>query len=73
MTLYHVVGCACERSVTRPVIGITYLQSAQAKALGIDDGVLVLDVPGERLSDVPSTTISSATLYMETHRWHASK
>jgi S1-C subfamily serine protease len=31
--------------VIRPVLGISYLQSKQAKALGINRGVLVLDVP----------------------------
>jgi S1-C subfamily serine protease len=31
--------------VVRPLIGITYLESSQAKALGIEKGVLVLDVP----------------------------
>ena len=31
--------------VVRPLIGITYLESSQARALGIDKGVLVLDVP----------------------------
>jgi len=31
--------------VVRPLIGITYLESSQAKALGIANGVLVLDVP----------------------------
>lgn len=31
--------------VVRPVIGISYLQSKQARALGISRGVLVLDVP----------------------------
>jgi S1-C subfamily serine protease len=31
--------------VTRPVMGITYLQSSQARTLGITKGVLVLDVP----------------------------
>ncbi|GAB5033989.1 serine-type peptidase [Nannochloropsis oceanica] len=31
--------------VVRPLIGITYLDSSQARALGIDKGVLVLDVP----------------------------
>eukprot|EP00968_Pinguiococcus_pyrenoidosus_P002370 scaffold131_cov381-Pinguiococcus_pyrenoidosus.AAC.4 len=31
--------------VIRPIIGITYLESSQARALGIDSGVLVLDVP----------------------------
>jgi S1-C subfamily serine protease len=35
-------------SVKRPIIGITYLQSAQAKALGIKEGVLVLDVPSKQ-------------------------
>jgi len=31
--------------IIRPVIGISYLESSQARALGIDRGVLVLDVP----------------------------
>lgn len=31
--------------VVRPLIGITYLESSQARALGIEKGVLVLDVP----------------------------
>jgi len=33
--------------VIRPIIGITYLQSKQAQALGISKGVLVLDVPAD--------------------------
>jgi S1-C subfamily serine protease len=31
--------------VVRPALGISYLQSKQAKALGINRGILVLDVP----------------------------
>lgn len=31
--------------IIRPVIGISYLESSQARALGIETGVLVLDVP----------------------------
>lgn len=31
--------------IVRPVIGISYLESSQAKALGVQKGVLVLDVP----------------------------
>lgn len=31
--------------VVRPVIGISYLESLQSKALGVEKGVLVLDVP----------------------------
>ncbi len=31
--------------VVRPILGISYLESKQARALGIDRGVLVLDVP----------------------------
>ncbi|CDF32677.1 unnamed protein product [Chondrus crispus] len=31
--------------IVRPVIGISYLESSQARALGIEKGVLVLDVP----------------------------
>lgn len=34
-----------DRRVVRPILGITYLESKQAKALGINKGVLVLDVP----------------------------
>mmetsp|Transcript_14803 Transcript_14803/g.40905 ORF Transcript_14803/g.40905 Transcript_14803/m.40905 type:complete len:167 (+) Transcript_14803:1212-1712(+) len=33
--------------VVRPVLGISYLESRQAKALGIQNGVLVLDVPAD--------------------------
>ena len=31
--------------IVRPVLGITYLESKQAKTLGIDKGVLCLNVP----------------------------
>mmetsp|Transcript_4953 Transcript_4953/g.8596 ORF Transcript_4953/g.8596 Transcript_4953/m.8596 type:complete len:448 (-) Transcript_4953:30-1373(-) len=31
--------------IVRPIIGISYLESSQARALGIQKGVLVLDVP----------------------------
>jgi len=31
--------------IDRPVIGITYLESSQARSLGIDEGVLILEVP----------------------------
>lgn len=31
--------------IVRPVIGISYLENSQARALGVDKGVLVLDVP----------------------------
>lgn len=31
--------------IVRPVIGISYLESSQARSLGIDSGVLILDVP----------------------------
>ena len=31
--------------VTRPAIGISYMSGAQARALGVERGVLVLDVP----------------------------
>jgi len=31
--------------IVRPIIGISYLESAQAQALGVKSGVLVLDVP----------------------------
>lgn len=33
--------------VSRPVIGIAYLESSQAQILGINEGVLVLDVPAK--------------------------
>ena len=32
-------------TVVRPVLGISYLESKQGRALGIQNGVLVLDVP----------------------------
>jgi len=32
-------------TVVRPVLGISYLESKQARALGIQNGVLILDVP----------------------------
>ena len=31
--------------IFRPVLGISYLESKQARVLGIEKGVLVLDVP----------------------------
>jgi len=31
--------------IVRPILGISYLDSKQAKVLGIDKGVLVLEVP----------------------------
>jgi len=31
--------------IVRPVIGISYLESSQSRALGISEGVLILDVP----------------------------
>ena len=31
--------------IIRPIIGISYLESSQARALGVDEGVLTLDVP----------------------------
>lgn len=37
--------------IVRPVIGISYLESAQARALGIEKGVLVLDVPSGSPAD----------------------
>lgn len=44
--------------IVRPVVGITYLESAQARSLGIDRGVLVLSVvPGsgaEKAGVVPT-------------------
>jgi len=36
--------------VTRPAIGISYMSAAQARALGVDYGVLVLDVPSGSLA-----------------------
>ena len=37
--------------IIRPVIGISYLESSQARALGITNGVLVLDVPSGSPAD----------------------
>lgn len=45
-TLKYVVDVLIrDGRVVRPVLGISYLQSAQARALGVSRGVLVLDVP----------------------------
>lgn len=38
--------------IVRPVIGISYLESSQARALGIKEGVLVLDVPKGSAAEV---------------------
>lgn len=37
--------------IVRPVIGISYLESSQARALGIEKGVLILDVPEGSLAE----------------------
>ena len=42
---YEVDTLIRDGKVVRPIIGISYLESARAKTLGIDKGVLVLDVP----------------------------
>mmetsp|Transcript_19282 Transcript_19282/g.24877 ORF Transcript_19282/g.24877 Transcript_19282/m.24877 type:complete len:475 (+) Transcript_19282:74-1498(+) len=44
---YIVDTLIADGRVVRPVLGISYLESKQAKALGIDNGVLVLEVPPE--------------------------
>lgn len=45
-TLKYVVDTLIrDGRVVRPAIGISYLETSQAKVLGIDKGVLVLDVP----------------------------
>jgi S1-C subfamily serine protease len=45
-TLKSVVDTIIDQGkVVRPILGITYLESSQARALGISKGVLVLDVP----------------------------
>eukprot|EP01041_Mallomonas_annulata_P001393 gene1393-2681_t len=45
-TLKYVVDTLIrEGKVVRPAIGISYLEGSQARVLGIDKGVLVLDVP----------------------------
>lgn len=48
-------------SVVRPVIGITFLPSAQAKALGILNGVLVLDVPAGSNAEIAGLRGTSRT------------
>ena len=59
MIIYaYTIFCSVEKSVkfivetlirdgkvVRPVLGISFLESKQARALGIEKGVLVLDVP----------------------------
>lgn len=42
---YIVETLIADGRVIRPVLGISYLESRQAKTLGISSGVLVLDVP----------------------------
>lgn len=37
--------------IVRPVIGISYLESSQARALGVEKGVLVLDVPEDSAAE----------------------
>ena len=45
-TLQYVVNALIrDGRVVRPVIGISYLETSQARILGIEQGVLVLDVP----------------------------
>ncbi len=45
-TMKAIAGALIENGrIIRPVIGISYLESSQARALGITKGVLVLDVP----------------------------
>mmetsp|Transcript_19141 Transcript_19141/g.39615 ORF Transcript_19141/g.39615 Transcript_19141/m.39615 type:complete len:291 (-) Transcript_19141:281-1153(-) len=44
---YIVETLIADGRVVRPVLGISYLESRQAKALGIQNGVLVLDVPAD--------------------------
>ncbi len=41
---YEVNTLIRDGRIVRPVIGVTYLESAQAKSLGINKGILVLDV-----------------------------
>lgn len=42
---YEVDTLIREGKVVRPIIGISYLESSRAQTLGINSGVLVLDVP----------------------------
>eukprot|EP00607_Mallomonas_marina_P008326 CAMPEP_0182418326 /NCGR_PEP_ID=MMETSP1167-20130531/2789_1 /TAXON_ID=2988 /ORGANISM="Mallomonas Sp, Strain CCMP3275" /LENGTH=333 /DNA_ID=CAMNT_0024592485 /DNA_START=487 /DNA_END=1488 /DNA_ORIENTATION=+ len=63
-TLKYVVDTLIrDGQVVRPAIGISYLESSQARVLGIDKGVLVLDVPsgspGSR-AGLKGTTSTSA-------------
>lgn len=45
-TLSYVVDVLIrDGKIVRPALGISYLESSQAKVLGIESGVLVLDVP----------------------------
>lgn len=44
-TIKQIVKSLIENGkIVRPILGVSYLESAQARALGIDDGVLVLSV-----------------------------
>lgn len=51
-TLKHIAGELIRNGkIVRPVIGISYLESVQARALGVDHGVLILDVPDGGTAD----------------------
>lgn len=56
---YEVNSIVKDGKVVRPVLGISYLDSSQAKALGIRDGILVLGVPENspaQLAGIKATT-----------------
>lgn len=42
---YEVETLLREGKITRPAIGVSYLDSTQSKFLGIQRGILILDVP----------------------------
>ena len=46
--------------VSRPIIGISFLDASQAKALGIDKGVLVLSAPADGSSPFPVRSLLAA-------------
>jgi len=48
---YQVNTIIKDGKVTRPAIGISYMSYGQARALGVDRGVLVLDVPEQSSAD----------------------
>jgi len=60
---YVVTTLIREGRVVRPSIGVSYLESSQAKMLGIEKGVLVLGVPQESAASKAGLRGTSSDTY----------